>query len=71
MSRAYRTALRRLPRTMQYANANGWEYVQNHPHAKLVKQGRTVFIPTSASDHRSDLNARTKLRHLDWELDGR
>lgn len=68
MSRAYRQAIRRLPRAMQYALAHGWRYEPRKgkgKHPRLVKGRHRVPLAGSPSDHRGDLNTRSLLRRLD------
>jgi hypothetical protein len=62
-----RKARKHLPRAMRYAADHGWTYDVNPggKHARLVKQGRTVVVPRSPSDHRSDLNCRSFLKRYD------
>lgn len=50
-----------------FAIANGWSVSRTHGgHIKFTKQGLTpIFTSSTASDHRSELNARAQLRRVD------
>lgn len=67
MSKPIRVARRNLRLLMAFAIANGWNVTRTHGgHIKFTKQGLTpIFTSSTASDHRSENNARAQLRRAD------
>jgi hypothetical protein len=58
-----------MQRLVRYATTQGWEVQRTSGgHLRFTKPGcAAVFTSFTTKDRRAELNARSQLRHAEWE----